>query len=381
MSSLCVLYGNIPLISETFISLQIERLSGEKCVLHHWYPEYTCEGRTIRYFYSRHPVLRKIERLLPVFLYDRLKARREKSWSTILDFFDGFFSTHGVDCILAQYGTNGADITPVAKALRIPLVVHFHGHEAHRGETVAAYRDKYPEMFEYASSVISVSRTMTAALQSLGASAEKIVENPYGVRECFFDVKPDYEDVLISVGRFADIKCPALTINAFRMALDVHPNATLLMVGDGPLLECCRALVRSCGMAERVQFLGALQHREFIPLMQRARAFVQHSVTTHCGDSEGTPNSVLEAQAAGLPVISTRHAGIKEAVVDGCTGLLCDEYDVRGMSRSMIELLNDKDRAVRMGVDARTHVRANYSMERYLGTIEGLIEKARHSIR
>ena len=377
MSCLCVIYGNRPLISETFISLQIDGLSGKKCVLHNWYPEYTYEGRTIRYFYSRTPLLRKLERLLPVFVYDRLAARRRDKWTTILDFFDGFFSSHGVDCILAQYGTNGADIAPVAKALGIPLVVHFHGHEAHRGETLSAYRGKYPQMFEYASSVISVSRRMTRALLELGCPSGKIVENPYGAREEFFQIRPDYEKVLFAVGRFADIKSPALTINAFRIALEAHPDAVLVMVGDGPLLECCRQLVRSYGIGESVQLLGAMPQYEFIPLMQRARAFVQHSVTTHCGDSEGTPNSILEAQAAGLPVIATRHAGINEAVVDGTTGLLCGEYDVEVMSRCMKELLSDRARAVSMGENARAHIRANYTTGRYLSTIERLILEAR----
>ncbi|MGB0742102.1 MAG: hypothetical protein ACPGXX_18675, partial [Planctomycetaceae bacterium] len=64
MSRLCVIYGNKPLISETFIAAQLEQLSGEKRVLHHWYPEYTYEGRTLRHFYSQRPTLQKLQRLL-----------------------------------------------------------------------------------------------------------------------------------------------------------------------------------------------------------------------------------------------------------------------------------------------------------------------------
>ena len=377
MSRLCVIYGNKPLISETFIAAQLEQLSGEKRVLHHWYPEYTYEGRTLRYFYSQRPTLQKLQRLLPVFLYDRVVKVKERTFERTLDFMGGFFRDHGIDCIFAEYGTNGADITPVAKALGIPLLVHFHGHDAHRGETVAAYRDRYSAMFEYTTAVVSVSKAMTRSLLTLGAPEEKVVYNPYGVRERFFEVTPDYRKTLLAVGRFADIKSPALTLESFRMALGEVPDAKLVMVGDGPLLECCKALTLAWGISDSVEFKGALTQDQFVPLMSQACAFVQHSVTTSCGDSEGTPNSVLEAQAAGLPVISTRHAGIAEAVLDGDTGLLCEEYDTRSMAAAMVQFLSTPEFAREAGEAGRVHMKKAYTMSRYIGTLESLIASAR----
>ena len=63
--------------------------------------------------------------------------------------------------------------------------------------------------------------------------------------------------------------------------------------------------------------MGALNHEEVMPLFSNARCFVQHSVVPSYGDAEGTPVAILEAQAAGLPAVATRHAGIVDAVVDG----------------------------------------------------------------
>jgi glycosyltransferase involved in cell wall biosynthesis len=260
--------------------------------------------------------------------------------------------------------------------LGIPLVVHFHGHDAHRTPDLLPYLTKYEEMFQYASSLVSVSHLMTSALRGLGAPAEKIIYNPYGAREYFFRVQPDYRPTLIAVGRFAEIKAPYLTIAAFQNALQRVPDASLVMVGDGPLLECCRSLAHAWKISDRIRFTGPLTHDQFLPLLSEACAFVQHSVTPSYGDAEGTPNSVLEAQASGLPVISTRHAGICEAVLHGQTGFLVEERDINGMAQHMVELLRCPEQARIMGATARQHIRLNYRMDRHIGVLQTAIDNA-----
>lgn len=374
---LCVIKGHVPLISETFIDTHIQRLNGEKVVLYNYFPEYVHDNRTIRSFYSSHPWRRRLRRLLPMAVYDRLITPRQNDPTEIRDFLYAFFRQHSVDCILAEYGMNGADICPIAKELGIPLIVHFHGHDAHRTPDVTPYLSKYKEMFAYAHSVISVSKLMTEKLLELGAPQNKILYNPYGAREYFFDIQPDYRPTLIAIGRFAEIKAPYLTVAAFREALTEVPEARLVMIGDGHLLECCRSLALGWGIASQIEFTGPLTHDQFLPKMSQACAFVQHSVTPSWGDAEGTPNSVLEAQAAGLPVISTRHAGICEAVVDGVTGLLVDERDISGMAKNMVELLKNPSIAKTMGLAARQHIQTHYHIERHIGLIEQTIAKAR----
>jgi len=95
----------------------------------------------------------------------------------------------------------------------------------------------------------------------------------------------------------------------------------------------------------------------------KARLFVQHSVIAPSGDSEGLPNSILEAASIGLPVVSTFHAGIPEAVRDKQTGFLVKEHDIDGMAGYMIELLTNDELAVSMGKNARKHIENNYSLE------------------
>jgi colanic acid/amylovoran biosynthesis glycosyltransferase len=376
-SSICIVYGNRPLISETFLAAHLERLTGEKVVLYNYFPEYTYQGRTLRYFYSQRPWLMKAKRMLPQFLYDRWVTRHEHSAERTRDFILAFLKQHRVDVILAEYGFNGADITPYAQELGIPLVVHFHGHDAHREPELQLYCDRYREMFDYARCLVSVSHTMTAALVRMGADESKIVYNPYGAREYFFDIEPDYRPTLLAVGRFADIKAPYLTLMAFKFTADRIPEARLVMVGDGPLLETCKSLVTMWGLTGRVEFKGALPHSEALPLFSQACGFVQHSVTTSYGDSEGMPNSILEAGAAKLPVIATRHAGISTAVIEGVTGFLVEERDVHGMAEKMCTLLANREHCRRMGAYAREHIRQHYHISRHVQGLQDVINETR----
>jgi glycosyltransferase involved in cell wall biosynthesis len=379
MGTICIIKGYKPLISETFIATHVQRLRGEKVVLYNYFPEYTFNGRTLRYFYGKRPLLNKSKRILPQFLYDRWITRHERTAQRTLDFMTGFFRDHNVDVILAEYGFNGADITPIARQLKIPLVVHFHGHDAHRATEVNPYRKRYEEMFAYADRLFSVSHLMTAKLKELGADESKIVYNPYGAREYFFEVQPDYRNTLLAVGRFADIKAPYLTLMAFRQVAERNPDASLVMIGDGPLLETCRSLTKLWNLESRITFKGALPHEQALRFFGQACAFVQHSVTTSYGDSEGMPNSILEAGAAGLPVVATRHAGIVNSVVEGKTGFLVEEHDINGMAARMCELLEDIDRCREMGNNARQHIRENYNLDRHIDCLQRVIDQARES--
>ncbi len=375
--SLCILQGSDDFWSSSFVRAHIEYLQGENVVLQGYYPGLSFNGRDIRYFFGQRPVLKKLAKLLPHWCYHRWITSWEERYEGRHDAFAGFCKTHHVDVILAEFGIHGSTICRHAKDLGIPLVIHFHGHDAHRDPLLVEYMDRYREMFDYASSIISVSHFMTEKLVRMGADPQKIVFNPYGPRDTFFENQSDYNDVLLAIGRFTDIKAPHLTILAFQKVLAECPNATLVMGGHGELLEACQTLVLALGMENNVQFLGGLRHEQVMPLFAGACCFVQHSVQPTYGDAEGTPVAILEAGAAGLPVVSTRHAGIRDAVLDGETGFLVEERDINGMADAMIRLLRDKNLCRSMGEKAREHIRTNYNIKRHLSCIDGLIEAAR----
>ena len=380
MAKLCIIGVDEHKVLKDFIRAHVEYLAGDKVCIDHWYPDYVHAGRTIRVFYGRHRFRRKLAALLPQVLYRRLVAAKEFSEARIHEALSDFFGHHQVDVILAEFGPSGAEIFPHAKKLGIPLIVHFHGHDAHRSSTVDPLREKYKAMFASAFRIMSVSNYMTEALVQLGCPREKITTNPYGPRDSFFEIQPDYRPTILALGRFTDIKANYLTLLAFKQVAEQVPEARLVMVGDGELLETCRTLAGVLRIADKVTFPGAVPHSQNRRLFAEACCFVQHSVCPSYGDAEGTPVVILEAQAAGLPVVATRHAGISDAVVHGETGLLSEERDVQGMADHLIALVRDPVRCRDMGQRGRRHIRQHYSMERHIRVLQETVAAARATL-
>jgi len=160
---------------------------------------------------------------------------------------------------------------------------------------------------------------------------------------------------------------------AFKELLDHFPSARLIMVGDGPMLEPCIHLSKALNISNSIEFTGPLKHDNVAMLMQKVRAFVQHSVTPDSFDSEGTPVSILEACASGLPVISTRHAGIKDIIIENTTGFLVDEFDINEMTKHMLSLAQDPKLARDIGENARKNTLDNYTMEKSIDNLWKII--------
>jgi colanic acid/amylovoran biosynthesis glycosyltransferase len=210
-----------------------------------------------------------------------------------------------------------------------------------------------------------------------GAPRERILLNPCGVDLAGFPpgdaagAPPHF----LAAGRFVGKKGPVYTLLAFRRLLERAPEARLTMLGEGEMRSACEQLAAALGLAARVDFPGAYAHGELAARLRRSRAFVQHSLRQPDGDSEGTPVALLEAAASGVPAVSTRHAGIPQAVVDGEGGLLCDEGDVEAMADAMVQLALDPGLAGAMGRRAREHVAARYAIDLRLGRLGELLAR------
>lgn len=350
-------------LSETFIKAHRDLLDGN--VRHYYWglvPEFL-EGRILSRGLSK--VFYRI--------YGRIFLK--EGYYDIRRAFQNSLKREKIDVALAEYGTTGAECMPLCRDAVIPLVVHFHGRDATARELIESYRDKFSEMFKYASAIIAVSNKMKSDLIKLGADSEKIILAPYGPADDFFDLKPPVGACqhLVGIGRFVDKKAPYYTILAFKEVLEEFPDATLTLAGDGPLLPSCRNLVKYLNIGHAVKFPGALKHDEVKALFSTASAFVQHSIEAEDGDCEGTPVAVLEACASGLPVIATRHAGIPDVVVEDKTGLLVDEHDVAGMTCHMRHLLRDPALARALGSAGRMHIQNNFNIGHHIGILNNVI--------
>ncbi len=363
---LAIVQPQINAPSETFFKDQANRLPFNTSVIY-YEPGYPCINGI--------PILsQKILARAARKIFGHVFKKGDR-WEYELAFIKIF---KNVDAVLAQYGTTAVLIHSAILKTKKPLLVYFHGFDASSHDIINRFSTKYLEIFQTARFLFVVSKEMKKRLIELGAPANKIVLNPCGVDlNKFTGATPSKNPpTFIAVGRFVEKKAPHLTIMAFKKALKTAPNARLKMIGDGPLLGACVALVEALGIKASVEFLGCVPHSNVMSMLQKARAFLQHSIVASNGDSEGTPVSILEASASGLPIIATYHGGIKEAVVHERTGFLVREKDIQTMSYYISKLAKDPMLAERLGSQGRLHIKENYSIEKNIGLLNDKITRS-----
>ena len=171
------------------------------------------------------------------------------------------------------------------------------------------------------------------------------------------------EPIILSVGRLVEQKgldrllraCAALTAEGLRFQCDI--------VGDGPLRSQLEGLAAELQFDGHVRFLGKMFHDELIEHYAEADVFALLCVPAGDDDRDGIPNTMIEAMAMELPVVSTRFSGIPELVIDGETGLLVDTDDQDGAVTALRALLRDPARRQRMGAAGRRRVRDEFTIE------------------
>lgn len=280
---------------------------------------------------------------------------------------------HRPDVVLAEFGFHAVRVMQAAAFAEVPFVVHFRGSDLSAQRRIGVLCGRYRRLVSIASGGVCKSKQMAAKLEQLGMLPSRILISASGANPALFKAgNPALAaPVFLAVGRFVAKKGPLKTIRAFAL----QPIGELWMVGDGPLFEDARRLVQDLQLQARVCFLGVKTQPEVADLMRQVRVFVQHSLIAPDGDSEGNPVSVMEAQLSGLPVVATRHAGIPDVVLDGCTGLLVEEGDVQGMAAAMERLMADPGLAARFGSAGRDRVLAGFTLGHHLQALTGFLQQ------
>jgi glycosyltransferase involved in cell wall biosynthesis len=177
---------------------------------------------------------------------------------------------------------------------------------------------------------------------------------------------------LLAVGRLVEKKGYPVLIDALPRARAAGHSIELDIVGGGPLLAELRSQAASLGLADAVSFHGATTHEEVAAAYGRADVFVQASVVLADGDRDGTPNSLLEAMASGLPVVATRVGGIPEVVVHGHSGLLAHPGDPDAFGDLIARLASDPDLRHRLGRQGRGRAVERYDRATMIRSIAPL---------
>ncbi|MBL0036642.1 MAG: glycosyltransferase [Flavobacteriales bacterium] len=353
--------------SETFIAAHIARLQAVELVLTDGHlPKRTATGEPLLSEALWQRVRRKVS---GTSFEQALSARVAK-----------LLKAHRINVVLAEYGPTGEAMWPICERMGLPLVVHFHGIDAFHVKLLADNKG-YARTLPNAAALVVVSHEMEEQLLELGAPRDRLHYVRYGVElDRFQAQRPDQAPPhFLSVGRFVDKKAPALTLLAFHKAWEQCRSMRLTMAGNGPLWESTRQLVKALGLEAAVELPGAVTHDRVAELMAASRAFVQHSVVTADNDHEGTPLSVLEAMASGMPVVATRHAGIPDVVEHGVSGLLCGEREVDVMGEHLLTLARDPALALRMGQAGRARAERDHRQQDRIAQLQGILAAATRS--
>ncbi|MEX2512900.1 MAG: glycosyltransferase family 4 protein [Cyclobacteriaceae bacterium] len=290
-------------------------------------------------------------------------------------YFSDYLKKKKIDLIFANYGPSGAKILPVVKSIEIPLIVHFHGFDASVNDIIFKYKESYLEMFTIAKWIIVASNAMKQDLIDLGAPETKLKMIVYAPNSDFLNIQPDYNsNQILAIGRFVEKKAPYLTLMAYKLAKEQCPKLKLKFIGDGPLLSVCRDLTESLKIRD-LEFTGVLSPKQIQNEMANSFCFMQHSKQAVNGDKEGTPVAILETMAAGLPVISTNHAGIPEVVIDGQNGFIVEEGDVEEMANKLVELCSDRELSKKFGENGKLIIKRNFTEKEYFKKINQLISQ------
>lgn len=289
-----------------------------------------------------------------------------------------FIQRHGVQAILGEFLDQCFRWLPLAEELKIPFFAHAHGYDISVCLRKQKWQTRYLSLNEIAGTIV-MSHASRNRLIDLGLKPEKIHVVPYGIsvpQEP--QLKKEGETIrCLAVGRMVAKKAPLILLETFRRAAEVCPNLTLDYIGAGQLLPKVRKFIATHNLEKKVTLHGGQPHRFVEQLMQQSDIFLQHSITDpKTGDEEGLPVAILEAMSFSLPVVSTYHAGIPEAVQEGCTGFLVEEGDSLKMSDRITALARDHDLRVEMGKAGWQRAKENYSWQQEAEQLRAIMKLA-----
>jgi glycosyltransferase involved in cell wall biosynthesis len=231
-----------------------------------------------------------------------------------------------------------------------------------------AYRLLYRQASRRAAALVAVSAEVAASVQrDLQPAAGRLVTIPNGVAIGRYRAGASRTSLRASIGvpdgallytcvaKLYEQKGHAVLLAAFAEAAASKPGMHLALAGDGPLANELAGRAAASGVGDRIHLLG---ERSDVPqLLAASDAFVLPSLW------EGMPMALLEAMAAGLPVVASRVSGTEEVLDGGESGLLVEPGDAQGLATALGRLATDGTLRARLGASASQRVEARYSVD------------------
>jgi colanic acid/amylovoran biosynthesis glycosyltransferase len=262
--------------------------------------------------------------------------------------FHGRIQRAGASLVNAHFAMDGVCALPVALAAKVPLIVTLHGNDVTTSEHLhrrairgQLYLLRREQMFRTVKVFLCASDFLRKSALERGFPEDKLKTHYIGVDLKSFcpPVAGQPRQNVLFVGRLVEKKGCRYLIRAMQQVQSQFPLVRLVIIGDGP--ERASLELQACEAGIQCEFRGAQSSHLVRQELSSARVFCVPSVKANTGDSEGLGIVFAEAQAMGVPVVSSLHGGIPEVVSDGVTGLLAPERDHDRLAQHIIRFFSD----------------------------------------
>jgi colanic acid/amylovoran biosynthesis glycosyltransferase len=382
-----ILVNSLPSISEKFILNHIagEIISGvditvfaahksNEHIHHSLYDKFNMERKTIFANIPRSVIRRLV--LAPLLFFKlffknpfaAIEALRVHTYQIAaknckLLYFGLCFSGKHYNTLHCHFGVNGLIGAYLKKCGFCDAVITtFHGAD------INFYPKKYGKnmyraVYRESDSITANTSFTKAKLVANGCPSEKIEIIPVGLFvNDFIMGRNVIPNSVLTIGRLEEKKGYKYSLEAIKIASKTINSIQYYIIGGGTLRDELVKYAEELGIIDRCHFLGICAEDEVKEYYQKCSVFLLSSVTAANGDMEGQGLVLQEAQASGLPVVSTMHNGIPEGVLADKSGFLVPERDNEALAEKIIVLLQNEQLRKKMGEAGRKFVEEKYDM-------------------
>ncbi len=280
----------------------------------------------------------------------------------------------------AHQGFRACVTEPFLRQRKLPFVVSFYGSDMSRRDLLRRARSGYAQVFRHAGALLAEGPKAQKRLLDLGAPETKIrlmriaIDlGDYAFRERSWDGRRPLR--LLFAGRLVEKKGLAFGLQALARLQKRQgmPQIDLTVVGDGPLRGALLGQAKDLGLQDRVRFVGTWTLPQLREAMGEQDALLAPSCTAANGDAEGgAPTVLLEAQACGLPVISTTHDDIPFITLPQRSAFLVPEKDPEALSQALVTWVEKHAEWAAMGRAGRDHVAVHHDARQAIHAMESV---------
>ena len=357
---------------------------------------------------------RRLTRLPPALSQPLLRAvnggvvphvRRDADPARLLDWAQRILEQRGARAIHAYFGAVGWRMLALRKRLGIPLLVTLLGDDVAPAlgswwwwwiDSGAPGPPDWParlgELLRESDAVLVEGPHMQQRVLALGCPRDKLhiqrIAIPLDAIRFRERRRASGAPVtILFAGRFCEQKGVLYALEAFQQLRASRRDVELRLVGDDTMTDGTYAArvfdyIRRHGLGDCVRLRGFLNHIDYLSELDAADIFLHPSTVTDDGLSEGgAPTTILEAQAAGMPVVATQHCDIPNVTVPGRSAILVPERDVAALTRALLQLIDAPETWKQFGRAGREHIERYHNIDKEVPALEeryfALIDRAR----